>query len=385
MNTEQLQRKVEWLDEERRKDKATIANLLDRLVALENQNDLLLKQNKELVGDISYLRGFLGRFDQLDEEIAKKDVAIHRKVDEIEATLNRKQSEAIDPIKTELNLLNARIDEIKSDLKQFGEIKKALAERVEAENYLTKQVNELSTALADIKEVYNELERSIKLIEDNRRQDVKKIADIEGEVIALRRRSDEQRGKIDVLEAEQKKFDTRLNELLGSERERQIEQKEFIERQSLVDAERQRSWREWQAKFDAIEAVSLDIERQISAFDSTHRAVQRLQGTVEELVQKAERRLNEVTEIQRLESERFRQEWASFKADEQKMWTNYTLAQEEERSELNRRLENLKERVVLFEDSVQELRDSYEQFANFTRENLTELLRILKNWSSLLG
>ena len=31
-----------------------------------------------------------------------------------------------------------------------------------------------------------------------------------------------------------------------------------------------------------------------------------------------------------LTEERFRQEWVNFKADDQKRWTNYTLAQEEQ-------------------------------------------------------
>ena len=41
--------------------------------------------------------------------------------------------------------------------------------------------------------------------------------------------------------------------------------------------------------------------------------------------QRFDRRLNEITEMQRLVEERFRQEWVSFKADDQKRWTNYTL------------------------------------------------------------
>jgi hypothetical protein len=46
-----------------------------------------------------------------------------------------------------------------------------------------------------------------------------------------------------------------------------------------------------------------------------------------------DRRINELTEMHRLTEERFRQEWISFKTDDQKRWTNYLLTQEEQQQE----------------------------------------------------
>ena len=59
-------------------------------------------------------------------------------------------------------------------------------------------------------------------------------------------------------------------------------------------------------------------------------AVQRrAQETYLELNTKLERRINEVTEMQRLAEDRLRQEWVSFKTDDQKRWTGYSLSSEE--------------------------------------------------------
>ena len=45
---EQLEKRVEWLDNERRNDKTNLASLQNRLTAIETENITLRKQIKEL-------------------------------------------------------------------------------------------------------------------------------------------------------------------------------------------------------------------------------------------------------------------------------------------------------------------------------------------------
>ena len=120
-----------------------------------------------------------------------------------------------------------------------------------------------------------------------------------------------------------------------------------MEKQNLGVMERDRTWRDWQARFEQVESQSLNLDSQLQSLDATHRAVKRSQETFDEISARFERRINEITEMQRLIEERFRQEWVSFKADDQKRWTNYTLAQEEQNRELNRQFGKSEERVVL--------------------------------------
>jgi chromosome segregation ATPase len=116
--------------------------------------------------------------------------------------------------------------------------------------------------------------------------------------------------------------------------------------------------------------------------EATHRAIKRTQQTVDELAQKVDRRINEITEIQRLSEERFRQEWVTFKADDQKRWTNYTLTLEEQRNEAARQYEKLGERVTQLEDSTQEIQDLLHQINEQTEKRLQSLLSVVHNWVS---
>ncbi len=96
-------------------------------------------------------------------------------------------------------------------------------------------------------------------------------------------------------------------------------------------------WKEWQARFDVIDVPGCRSRNHAAGHGRHQPSGEGTQQTVEELTQKVERRINEITEIQRLAEERFRQEWVTFKADDQKRWTNYTLTLEEQRNETTAR------------------------------------------------
>jgi chromosome segregation ATPase len=217
-------------------------------------------------------------------------------------------------------------------------------------------------------------------LEDGRKQDAKRIVDLQGELNALRKRMDEQRGQNDLMNTNMHKLETRLNELITVEGERRDAMTNFLNKQAVSQVERDRTWKEWHSRFDTIENQAVDIETQLVNLDATHREVKRLQGNLEELVQRVERRISEITEIQRLSEDRFRQDWVTFKADDQKRWTNYTLTQEEQRNEAGRQFSKLTEQTTLIEDELQEVKDLVQQSNELLEKRLQSLLAMAHDW-----
>jgi SMC interacting uncharacterized protein involved in chromosome segregation len=129
-----------------------------------------------------------------------------------------------------------------------------------------------------------------------------------------------------------------------------------------------------------MDAKASGLENHLQSLEKTEGMVKRLNDSAEELFQRVERRINEITEVQRLAEERFRQEWVTFKADDQKRWTNYTLTQGEQRSELTRNLEKLGSQLVLSEESLQEMQDLYQQMSEETERRLQSLLTLAHDW-----
>jgi hypothetical protein len=117
----------------------------------------------------------------------------------------------------------------------------------------------------------------------------------------------------------------------------------------------------------------------LRSLENTHLETQHTQKTVSDLISQVERRINELTEMQRLAEDRFRQEWTTFKADDQKRWTNYLLSHGEQQTETDRRLEQVSESMADFEDNLQEIRDYFSEINELTWRRLQVILEPIRD------
>jgi hypothetical protein len=81
--------------------------------------------------------------------------------------------------------------------------------------------------------------------------------------------------------------------------------------------------------------------------------------------------------MHRLSEERFRQEWISFKNEDQKRWTNYTLTQEEKEQDDVRQMTKVLDRIESLEDAVQESKDTIELINEETDKRLKAFTSVL--------
>ncbi len=269
---------------------------------------------------------------------------------------------------------------MRKGLEPIPDLKKGLQLRMDEDFRLSRLIEEVEQKIEENQRHDEEYRRAQKLMEEGRRQDAKRLTDLQSEVAAFRKRLDEQRGKVDMNSDSARKLELRITELQNAESERRQAQTAFIDKQNLALVERERVWKEWQASFEDIIGKAVNLETQLQALDVTHRAVKRSQEAFDDITQRFDRRVNEITEMQRLVEERFRQEWVSFKSDDQKRWTNYSLTQEEQQREYNRQSEKLVERLVNLEDLTQDLRDFFHQQDEDIHKRLQDLLALSRSW-----
>jgi len=383
MDLEQLLQRIQWIEDDRRKEKDSLALLENRLVGLEGGLSGLAQQIKELSAEITRLSTVVTRMDQYDNTLLQQRIETKRILDELDKEAKKRGEEANKVRLVEVKALENTVYDVKKELEILPKLDKGLQLRIDEETRLHRMIEELQVKLAEARRGEEEYVRTIRLLDDSRRQDAKRIQDIQGELTTIRKRSDDQKGQIELLSNGIRRLDTRLNELVMVETERRDAMNVFLDKQNMTQVERDRVWRDWQSRFETIEKQSTDIESALLSLDTTQRMVKQAQGILDELSQKVERRINEITEIQRLSEDRFRQEWVTFKADDQKRWTNYTLTQEEQRDEMQRQFGKSGERVTLLEDGFQELQDLLAQSNEQSEKRLQSLLALVHEWVSV--
>jgi len=86
--------------------------------------------------------------------------------------------------------------------------------------------------------------------------------------------------------------------------------------------------------------------------------------------------------MQRLAEDRLRQEWVTFKADDQKRWTGYTLSQDEGGKDVRKSIQKLEDRIITLDESFQVTQDKLEQTTDATEGQLQELMNVAHEWLS---
>jgi chromosome segregation ATPase len=380
MDTEQLEKRFEYLDGERRKDHTALSSLQDRLIGIEGTLNRLLQEMKETGSELSRLKTGMGRFDQVDGEFSKMRLEFARMLEANEKQRHAHEIEMDKVRRNELDSFGKSIAELKKSADMIGEIKKGLQERVDAEYQTGKRISDIEATVQESLKEDEESGRMLKMLDENRRQDSKRLADLTGELAGLRKRVDEQRGIVEMASDTVRKLDLKMSELQAMEIERRQTVSTFIEKQNLAQVEKDRAWGSWETRFQEINKQSADLQAQLEDLDATHRALKRSQEAYDEVTQKFERRINELTEMQRLADERFRQEWVTYKSDDQKRWTNNILSQEELQREVNRLLDKTNERVTVLEDLTHELQDTLHQMDDQTKKQMQSLMTTARQW-----
>lgn len=380
MDIEQLQKRIQWVEEDRRKEKDALALLENKFASLEGSLSALLHQGKDLSSEITRLSAIILRMDQYDQGLIKARVESKQAIEDLEKTVKLRFDESEKFRHAESRSFESSVLELQKQLEVIPKLDKNIQARIDIEIAIRRSLDELRNKIDTVRIEEEEYTRTVRLLEDGRRQDAKRIVDLQGEVNALRKRLDDQRGQTELVNNSIHKLDTRLNELVTIEAERRDVMTNFLDKQAITQVDRERIWKEWQSRFDTIEKQAVDIESQLVSLDSTHREVKRTQSTLEELTQRVERRINEITEIQRLSEDRFRQEWVTFKGDDQKRWTNYTLTQEEQRNEATRQYDKLAEQSTHLEDGLQEVNDMLQQANELVEKRLQSILALAHEW-----
>lgn len=380
MDSDQILKHLEWLDDERRKDKDIVSKQEDRIASLEGNIAAAHQQIKDLSGEVVRLSAVSGRMDGYDESLLQQRIEINRQFEEIEKQVRKREEEMEKVRRVEMRAVDGSLAEMRKEIEPISGVRRSMQARVEEETRLARLIDELRIKVQDMRRNEEEYSRTYRLIEDGRRQDSKRLVDLQGEVTALRKRADEQRGQGELLAANLRKAEARLNEIATVDAERRDALTGFLEKQVLGQVEYERTWKEWQTRIETMDRRASEMEAQLISMDETHRAVKRLKESTDELIQRVERRVNEITEVQRLAEERFRQEWVTFKADDQKRWTNYTLTQEEQRGEIVRNFEKMVEQITHLDDTLQELQDLIQQMNAQTEKRLQSLLAAVHDW-----
>ena len=379
MEFEQIIKQLDWLDEERRKDKATIAAQEEQIAHLKTDFNSITQKTKKLEKEIEGYASLSARVEQFDSFLAQQRKDMNETYSRLEENARKREEDIGKRFQGEFKTLNETLSRLHNK-NEIVDIRREMKVRESEDLRLGESLIKLKTNFDEVLKSNNDLKFAQDKFEDNRNQDIKQLTDTQGEIVALRKRLDEEREKRQLNADSLSTIDNRVADVLSNEHKRKQEQTEFYENFSLEQVDRERAWKEWVEKTDSFAEKSELLETQLQTVTDATRSAQKAEETYTEISERIERRAHEITEMQRLAEDRLRQEWVTFKADDQKRWTGYGLSQDETLKNIQNSMAKIEGRITALDDASQTMQDQLQQTTDVTEHQMQELMNWAHEW-----
>lgn len=367
MDINQAARMIEWLDEERRRDKSTIATLEERLTQQQEIIDGLQRRLNGVESDQTVIRSeFMPGtreaelMEQMRQEMRQLIEASETKRLNAEREAARREELSRQNMVRPVQELTEKMERIE---RQTTEVPALQHER----ERFTTALSALNQRIDDIVKRLEEPDRRLAFLEEQRRQDARRISELETEGPEIQKQIDSIRPKLTLLEDLALRNERRVKEVQEAERMRREQTQEFIDQQTLLLQQRDQKIDELVTKFGEQDSV---MQRNIERFETWAEAYRNMKQIIDDfhrIGDRLERRINEVAESQRLSEDRFRQEWNDWRSDDQKRWKQFTLSNDEVWRAHDKEFERFVTRLDEISERIDPLRESIDRLWRLER------------------
>lgn len=377
MDLNRLTQTVTWLDEERRRDKVELAKLQQRVESQAAEIAEQARRMQELEGRLARTKAQLTKFPQLEK-------ALDQLRDELVLLVERHDEQRR---KTELDAERVRQLERESQARVLGEIKKELQKLPRYEEELQQRRAEdqrLGEALLSLQQQATDLGRDIEnrtrnlpYLEEQPRQNAKRIAELQEETPELFKRTEAHSTKLQLLEELVRKNDHRIGELDLLGEELRQEQKEFFESVRLAEQDRQRLMGEWTEQMEEQREKAKEYKAQIRRSAEQYEENKKALAALEKFEERLKRAQAEVAELQRLAEERQKHQLEEWQAENEKRWKKNLLIWEQHWRKQDRWNEEHAARFVPLEESTEvnraQIRALWQTWEDYARRQIGEM------------
>ncbi len=367
MEINQIASMIEWLDEERRRDKALIATLEERVAHQSDSVDTMQRRVNTVESDQALIkqeslpaqkeRDIIEQVRQ-DMEQMLENAEARRLTAEREA--ERRLELQRENIQRAVADLSDKADRLERQLANISDIQTEGDRLTNAMRLLNQEVDDLTKKLEGP-------DRRLAFLEEQRRTDARRLAELESELPDYKKSVDGLQPKLTLLEDLAVRNERRIQDFNNVDRERRDQIQQFIDQQQLLVQQRDQQLAELTKRFGVHdEELQKNIER-FEVWAQAYREMKRIVDDFNRIGDRLERRISETSEMQRLSEERFREEWNDWRDEDQKRWKQLTLSSDEVWRNHDREFSNFIRRIDDLEGAIPGLRSNIERLWHLER------------------
>jgi len=375
MDLTQAMQTIKWLDEERRRDKATIAALEEQAQAHERQLAQQTAQIHELQTTLAGIQSVLSQVTEFRRLVSNYRDELVLQMDQREETRRKELAESDRLRRMEYEALTSDLSKLEKELRILPQYDEELKARRAESQRLNEILQRIEISVADLSKRSDDRVQAVTYLEEQRRADNRRISDLEQDTTELHKKIEvlnkkvplledtlqKQRARIDDAIQETKKYEKPIEELRISDFQREQRMKQYLDQGELVAREMER------------------LRAQTQGFLEQQQLSKRALEKLEPFKARLEKRQNEVSEMQRVAGDRMRRQWEEWQDEQDKQQKKRDVITEERWRQQGRTNDEHQNHLDALQSATEMHHAQLDTLWELRRSDATHLLKVAQD------
>lgn len=351
----ELRKRLEWLDEERRKSNRKLAELEQRSMLQERELAGRERRIQELEKQLSVVNAQLSRIPMVDTQLSQFKDDIVKMIEQYDKRRIEAERELDRLRRVEHEAITREIVDIRKELPAIGRIEQELPLRQAEEARLANLIGVHQNTLTQVASQVENVERSLTFLEEKEKQDSRNIGEVQATLLEINKRWEPITNRLEILGQNLSKVQTTAQTTGEAQVLLRKSISDWTEQVQIGEHERNQRLAGWQRAMDEHESAFQRFNQDWVKFNNQYNESRTAVETMRALKVHLEQQQREANELVRVESKRMESRWEQFVQEDARKWKNFESDALQRLSINDRREREVREMIQALEDELERL------------------------------
>ena len=351
----ELRKRLEWLDEERRKSSRKLAELEQRVELRDRELVSRDRRIQDLEKQLTQVTSQLSRVSMIDTQLSQFRDDIVKMIEQYDKRRIEAERELDSLRRVEHEAINREIADVRKGLPTIDRLEQDLALRQAEDTRLSNLSGVQQNALTQLASQIDNAERSLAFLEEKEKQDSRNIGEIQAALLEISKRWEPINNRLEIIGQNLSRVQTTAQNTGEAQVLLRKSISDWTEQVQIGEHERNQRLAGWQRTMDdhatAIERFTADWVNFNNQYHDSRTAV----DTMKALQVHLEKQQREANELVRVESKRMESRWEQFLSEDARKWKNFEADALQRLSVNDRRERELREQIHALEEDLERL------------------------------
>jgi chromosome segregation ATPase len=357
----ELRKRIDWLDEERRKVARKLAEVEQRGVLQEREVTSRDQRIAELEKQVGQLTSALARIPQVDIQLAQFKDDIVKMIEQYDRRRIESEKELDRLRRVEHESTTREIADIRKQLPAITRLEQDLLLRQAEDGRLANLIGVQTSAASQVRTQVESIERSIAFLEERERLNNRNITEAQAALLEISKRWEPINNRLEILNDNLLKVQSAIQAVNEAQHGLRDSTKDWTEQVQIGEHERNQRLAAWQRAMDEHESTLQRFTQEWVKFNTQFNDSKTALETLKSLRTHLEQQQREAMELVRVESQRMETRWEQFSQEDAKKWKNFESDFIQRQSIVDRRERQFQEQLHVLEDAIGRLQQDRDQ------------------------